>query len=107
MHLNTKVKAHIFILLPTNFNVRVGICHTTGEENGGSEAPRPQALQIHSVFSLSSGRIFCHIDFTCIKNSSLEMKDLDLSHYFRSELATELILKCHTHTNHISYVTNN
>lgn len=93
MHLNSKVKAHIFILLLTNFDVCVGICHTTGEENGGSKTSCPEALQLHLVFSLSLGRILCHIDFICIKNSSLEMKDLDLSHYFRSELATKLILK--------------
>lgn len=76
------------------------VCPTTGGENGGYKTSQTP------VFSSSLGRMFYHIDFICIKNASLEMKDLHLSHYFRSELATELILKWHIHTNPISYVTN-
>lgn len=108
MHLSSKVKACVFILLLSNVDVCVcGYLSLHGWRKRWSNMSCPQALQLNSVFSLSLGRMFCHIDFTCIKNSSLEMKGLDLSHYFRFELATELIVKWHTHTNHISYVTNN
>lgn len=63
------------------------VCPTTGGENEEYKTSQTP------VFSSSLGRMFYHIDFICIKNASLEMKDLHLSHYFRSELATELILK--------------
>lgn len=77
------------------------VCPTTGGENEEYKTSQTSAC------SSSLGRMFDHIDSICIKNASLEMKDLHLSHYFRSELATELILKRHMHTNHISYVINN
>lgn len=77
---------------------------TTGGEN---EEYKEYKIFQTPAFNFSLVRTFYHIDFICIKNASLEMKDLHLSHYFRSKLATELILKWHIHTNHISYVTNN